>query len=447
MKRNSHRQSTQNIQKKENPSKKSTNTKKHKQKKRQERLLSSKIDWSYLPNFLKIRTPSTGEDMGHNCLLQYLNGMGYDNVYKDIFGSVVVKCLVPNPSFTLLLDAHFDEICYSVFKIEENGFLRIKSVGGADVAISYGIPVWIHTKQHNQSKLVDGIIGNMSIHIKSDDNEDEKMNWNDLYIDIGVDSKEEASKIVSVGDLVTAKDNCHLIGRNRIAGRALDNHIGCYTLLQILKQLKDHHIVLPYNLLCSFTIQEETNLQGAKHLCHRLEPKPDIAIAIDTDVSTDYPNVDIKEYQIIELGKGSVIAQTRVSFKPLLQLIKHVGRTHHVPLQMSTHAAGDTNYSVMYHAGIPGIFIGIPGRYLHSSITMVDLFDVEDTVMLVYYLLQQLTTIRHTFIPYMSKCNCNTNTVRKNNKHQDTSNALCDLEQTSQDLTHRLQQIIQPKSL
>ena len=58
--------------------------------------------------------------------------------------------------------------------------------------------------------------------------------WKDIYIDIGVTSREEALlELVQVGDPITYEDNFEFLNDHVLTARALDNRIGGYIIAQV----------------------------------------------------------------------------------------------------------------------------------------------------------------------------------------------------------------------
>lgn len=358
--------------------------------------LSNKIDWGFMTEFFKIRTPSSGETNGHYCVAQYLNRLGYETLV-DTFGTLVIQVgKHVEGRYTVLVDTHFDEIGYSILDFDESGFLYFKPMGGSDREITPGIPVWIHTR----NGLVKGVIGNKSIHLKNDDGPEYDA-WSKMFIDIGTTSREESMRLVEKGDLVTADEEIHWLGKNRLAGRAMDNHVSCFMSLQLLRLLKNENIKLDYNLYFSFTIQEETGLHGGKHMASRI--KPDLAIVVDLDVSTDHPGIPSYENSDIRIGNGVVVSSGNLSFSRLEQMIYGLAKKMNIQTQKLTSSPGGTNYSAMYNKGIPGIMLGVSGRYLHSSITTVDIFDIQQCIFLLFELIKKVGGLKNDVIPYLKK--------------------------------------------
>ena len=363
------------------------------------------VDWDFLPNFLTIRTPSTGENLGHDCLANYIENMGYE-VLKDPFGSLIVH--IDNQSdFTVLIDAHLDEIAYRIIDVDDEGFLYFRPVGGSDIDVSAGIFVWIHTKHG----AVKGLVGNKSIHLKEES--DENSEWCKLYVDIGATSKEEALKQVAIGDLFTATEEFHWLNKNRLAGRALDNHVGCFIASQVLKLLKTDLSKLKYNLYFVFTVQEEIGLYGASQLAKKINP--DLSIVIDINTSTDYPQIAQHQNTPSCIGKGPFIELGYSNYKPLAELLKNIAKNHKIQLQCIGSSAGGTNMDSYHVRGTAGCVIGVVARYLHSSVTVVDIADIQDCIFMTHELLLNLGKLENSVKPYFQRWESNTKTKKCSN--------------------------------
>lgn len=366
---------------------------KKKSKKQVKKYLSREIDWDYLSDFLQMRTPSSGESIGHNCIVSYITQLGYE-IHKDTFGSLIVYAGEQiDDRLTIMVDTHLDEIGYVIYDADENGFIKFHPMHGVDEQVTPGIFVWIHTK----NGMVKGLVGNKSVHLKNRHESEKTMVWDDMFIDIGAKNKKEALELVSVGDLVTASEEAHWLNKTRLASRALDNHISCFMAIQILKLLKDKKIKLDYNLIFTFTVQEETGIFGGRHMANKI--KPDLAIIIDLDLSTDYPG--IKNSQNVQIGEGVVISTGGITYNPLSEFIAGLAKKNNIKSQMVVSHSGGTNYTAMFVNGIPGIHIGVCGRYLHSSITTIDIFDVQDCIYLTIETLTNLKKMEGHIKPYL----------------------------------------------
>jgi Cellulase M and related proteins len=132
------------------------------------------------------------------------------------------------------------------------------------------------------------------------------------------------------------------------------------------------------------TVQEEIGLRGAKTSAYFLNP--DIAMAVDVTVATDYPGVDKRTIGDIKLGGGPVLAKGPNINSVVFELLLETAGEEGVTLQIEASPRGtptDANFIQMERGGIPTALISIPCRYLHSPSEMVDIRDVEGAVKLI----------------------------------------------------------------
>ena len=128
-----------------------------------------------------------------------------------------------------------------------------------------------------------GVIGKKPIHLMSSDDRKHTLKLNQLWIDTGLDV-DEVKLNISVGDTVVLMPNLQWLGKNRISGRGLDNKLGVYAIIKVIKQLAQEH-TLPNTIIGVATVQEEVGSRGAAVAGYRI--KPDIAVTVDLDFATD----------------------------------------------------------------------------------------------------------------------------------------------------------------
>ena len=125
----------------------------------------------------------------------------------------------------IMLAAHMDEIGMQVKKIEADGRIKVCNVG------------WIWTSSLYNDKVVfrNGTIGVVGCEGPI---EEAKNNSGKLYIDIGCTTKEDTEKYVKVGDYCGFIGNYYELKNGRITAKSFDNRVGCYILIEALKQNK-----------------------------------------------------------------------------------------------------------------------------------------------------------------------------------------------------------------
>lgn len=260
--------------------------------------------------------------------------------------------------------AHTDEIGLVVTFIDDKGFLRFANVGGVSVSTLVG----------NRVRFAGGAIGVIY---------QEKGAWKDLtldklYIDIGAETKEEAQKMVRLGEFGIFHREFTDLG-NRLIAKAMDDRIGCVVLIEALKKIQN-----PKNTLYFvFTAQEEVGLRGARTAAYGIDP--DLGIALDVTLTGDMPEAMRME---VALGKGAAIKvkdSSLVVHPKVKDLLVQLAEENSIPYQMEVLERGGTDAGAIHltKAGVPSGAISIPTRYVHSPSEMVDIRDVQACVDLV----------------------------------------------------------------
>ncbi len=263
----------------------------------------------------------------------------------------------------IMLCAHMDEIGLIVTHVDEHGFCRFTSIGG----------VFPQRILHERVIFENDVIGVIGVETKPETPKPPRMD--NMFIDIGARSKKEALKMVSIGDIAAFYQQAHIID-NRLVGKALDDRLGCYCLIEVLKSIKK-----PSNdLYFVFTVQEEVGCRGARTGAFSIGPK--YAIAVDMTSTGDTPGCPKME---MALGKGAAIKIKDYAFiaHPKIKdaLIDHA-KALKVPFQLEILERGTTDASViqLVKEGVQSGVISIPGRYIHSVNEMCDLADVEGAI-------------------------------------------------------------------
>lgn len=286
-----------------------------------------------------------------------------DDIVEDAYGNLIVRRGDADKP-RILLTAHMDEVGFMITGIEKTGLLRLALIGI--------LPQVVLAKRVIISdKGIPGVIGRKPVHQLKDDEKKNIPKVKDLFIDIGVKSKEEAEKLVMIGDLGTF-DTSYRENDGLIYGKAFDDRIGCYILIQMIKKTS-----LP--LYCAFTVQEEAGLRGAGIVAYRV--RPDIAFAIDTTASGEWPSEkDIPLYP--EIGKGPVITiadRSIICDKRLVDIIMAIAEHNKIPYQIKKPMIGGTDAGPIHlsRAGVRTAAIQTPARYIHSPLSIVSKKDIE----------------------------------------------------------------------
>ena len=111
----------------------------------------------------------------------------------DTLGNIIAH--KPGVGKSIMLIAHHDVVRLMISYIDGNGFLYVKPAGGIDASILPSRKVIIR----HEGKDIIGIIGKKPYHLLKEE-QNSKVSYDNLWIDIGAKSQSEALQLVSKGD-------------------------------------------------------------------------------------------------------------------------------------------------------------------------------------------------------------------------------------------------------
>lgn len=329
---------------------------------------------AFLETLIITPSPTGYESPGQQVWKEYLSDFA-DKVESDSYGSALARIQTNNDVATVMLEAHADEIGMVVQHISDDGFVTLNKLGGSDSTIARGKKVYIYNKRGR----VTGVVGNTAIHLQENKNGGGKQPaWKDIFVDIGVSSKEEALEMVQIGDPVTYTDEIEFLNDEIITGRALDNRIGGFVIAEVMRNLKKRKKDLKVNVLALNAVQEEVGGFGARMMSYR--HMPDSAIVTDVTHATDTPGINNKEHGTVKLGGGPSIQHGGANHPALVALIEKVAEKKKITVQheaTSVRTGTDTDSIFFQRTGIPSALISLPLRYMHSPVETASLKDLK----------------------------------------------------------------------
>ncbi len=340
------------------------------------------IDKKLLLEILKIPAPSGNEKLIKNYIIDYAK-KNLKNTQVFLTGGEVyyVKKATKNPQFAknILFDAHIDHVSLRIMSITDDGFLICRCFGVNETDI-YGKPVKILTKKG----LVSGIITINPPHLNIKNKQ--------ILVDIFVSNRKEAEARVNIGDSIFFEPTVRIIN-NFVNGTSLDNHIGVFTLMSLAKRIDTD--TLEYNIFFHFSSREETG--GLKYISlsrmvAEIENKIDLIFVVDTDLSNDSYNLQRDDLPETALRKGPIISRNISDDQDVFEfLMKIIGK---IPHQI-TMSDGDGGNNLLEYNKLNAIgqSIGIPLRYMHSSVETCHLDDVKWTIELLVRIVNNLQKI------------------------------------------------------
>ncbi len=319
-----------------------------------------------------------GREEEIRALMKELLNPSVDEVKEDKLGNIIGIKEGKNGAPSVMLAAHMDEIGLMVKNITKQGFIQFTKIGGIDDRILIAQRVIVHTDRG----LLEGIIGSKPPHILKEEEKKRVIEADNLFIDVGANSREDAQKNgVRVGDPVSFDIKFTRVGNDTVLGKAFDDRAGCAALVEVMRKLSN----IDCTVYAVGTIQEEVGLRGATIAAFQLYP--DVGIAIDVTVAGDIPGV--KEVEApIKMRKGpslTVADRGLITHPKVLRLLINAAKESKVPYQLESglHGTTDAARIALTREGIPSGVISIPARYIHSPASMLSLSDMENTVKLV----------------------------------------------------------------
>lgn len=266
-----------------------------------------------------------------------------------------------NPQVAIF--AHMDTVGYMVKRVDnDKGMVELSPVGKPRHA--HGARALVLT----QAAEIEGVLIEKDS-TDSKDSEDKK-----VYVDTGLSAPGE---VIHIGDLVTYAP-CHSRHGDIVISRSLDDKLGCYVGMEVLKRTEQVTFV--------GTVGEECNHRGARAAAYAVQP--DVALVVDIT----YDENIIEDYHIT-MGAGPAIClkDDLMPDRWIVERLREVARQRAVPLQFEVLDNGGSDAKAIYDVGegISFVFIGIPIRYSHSSFEMAHMQDVENAIELICAFLEQ----------------------------------------------------------
>lgn len=276
---------------------------------------------------------------------------------------------------TLLIDAHIDEIGFTVTHVSENGFLKVAPVGGIDSRILPGQPVKIWG-----NRVVKGVFGSVPPHLSG--GEETAVGIDELYIDSCISNGAESN--IPVGTLVTFDSPAVNLRNDFVAGKSLDNRASVAALYKTAELLQGKNA--RFNVCFLFSRQEEVGNRGA--FISAFEISPDECITVDTTFGNCH---GIPETQTGKLSHGPMIGISPVLSKSVTEGLKKSAELISSDIQyevMSGKTGTNADVISVSKSGIPTGLISIPIRNMHTPTEIVSISDIETTAqVLVSYII------------------------------------------------------------
>ncbi|MCD5413821.1 MAG: M42 family metallopeptidase [Clostridiales bacterium] len=326
-----------------------------------------KINNALLKEILSVYGPSGLENKVSDIIKRELEEYA-DEIYNDALGNLIVR--KKGIGKKIMLAGHMDQIALMITFIDDKGFLRFTNVGGISPSTSLSQRVIFNN----------GVIGVVACE-KLDSIKDLKLEK--LFIDIGASTKEEAEEMITIGDMCVYYSE-PIIDDKKVITPALDDRIGCYIMIEALKNMGKTE----NDLYFIFTVQEEVGLRGAKTAAYGIDP--DYAYAFDVTGTGDTPK---GHKMAVKLGAGPAIKikdRSILCHPKIKNYMIEQAKENSIPYQLEILEFGGTDSGAIHvsKSGVPSGVLSIPSRYIHSTCEMACVSDILNSIELTIKLIE-----------------------------------------------------------
>jgi endoglucanase len=323
----------------------------------------------FLDELLETPSPSGFEGPGQRVWLDYVEPYA-DRVETDAYGNSVAVHEGGASETSVALAGHGDEIGLMVRAVTDEGFVELSRIGGTDRTVTRGQHVTIHAADGP----VPGVVGQHAIHLR--DGDEEVPEVTEQFVDVGAEDGEAARELVEVGDPITVATTVQELAGDRVAARAMDDRTGTWTAAEGFRRAVEADAEA--TVYAVSTVQEEVGLRGAEMVGFDLDP--DVVVATDVTHAVDYPGAPGDKVSPVELGGGPVIARGTQNHPVLVEAARDLADDADMEVQLAASGGpGGTDAVRFYTArgGTPTLDLGVPNRYMHTPVEVVDLTDLE----------------------------------------------------------------------
>ena len=342
---------------------------------------SKKFLYSYLNNVAPTGFETSGQKIWIDYIKPYIH-----HYFTDKYGTAV-GVINPEAPYKVVIEAHADEISWFINYISKEGYIYVIRNGGSDYQIAPSMRARVHTAEGT----VPAVFGWPAIHVRDPKNTP-KMDVETIVLDCGCDSDKEVEKLgIHVGCVVTFDEELTELNGRYLVGRALDNRIGGYMIAEVARKLFEKKIKLPFGLYITNAVQEEVGLRGAEMITERI--KPDVALVTDVCHDTQSPHYSKIKQGDQKAGAGPVLTYAPAVHNNLLNMLIKSAEKHKIPFQRSASSrvtGTDTDAFAYSNGGVPSALISLPLKYMHTTVEMAHLKDIDHVIKLFVNFLKEL---------------------------------------------------------
>jgi endoglucanase len=309
-------------------------------------------------------------------------------VTRDHLGSVIARVTGKTERPKIMFAAHMDEIGFLVKSITKTGFIKFLPVGGWWAGNLPGQKVKVINRKGDQFV---GMIGQKAIHEMREEETKKLPEIDDLFIDVGASAEFKVKERLQIrpGDPIVPEAKFEVMANSDLLlAKAWDDRMGCALLVELAGNIAalEH----PNTVFLTATVQEEVGLRGARTAAYAVAP--DVAFALDVGLSRDMPGYE-EEYDE-RLGSGVAILiydRTMIPHPRLKEFVIELAENNNIPFHLTSLKGGyDTGIIHLNQAGVPSLALGIPTRYIHGHLGIINVNDYEHLLNLITLIVKNL---------------------------------------------------------
>lgn len=309
---------------------------------------------------------------------------------RDGVGSVLCTKKGSSERPRVALDCHLDEVGFIIQHITPRGFLKFLPLGGWWNHILPAQRLTVHAG----ADRIEGVIGSTPPHFLPADKRSQVLEIQEMYIDIGAGSREDAEKWgVRVGSWAVPRSSFTTLRDPRyLLSKAFDNRAGCALCIETMQRITDH----PNTVIGVGSVQEEVGLRGAT--TSSVLAEPDVAIVLECSPADDTPGFQPEEQQGA-LGGGAQIRAydpSMIANPKLVEFAIETARVESIPHQVTVRASGGTDAGRIHlsRRGVPTVVVAVPARFIHAHTSVLNIEDYLAARQLVASLVARLDAAR-----------------------------------------------------
>lgn len=300
--------------------------------------------------------------------------------FADPVGNVLVKIRgKARPARPIVVYTGMDEPGFMVKEITSDGCIRIEAIDGCiDTRTILGKRVQVGKDR------IPGIVALKAIHLTPRSQRSSLPELENVNVDIGASSREEAEKLVTPGDTAVPYSPLTPLG-DCLRGKGLGGRAGCAVALALMRE------ELAWDTWFVFGIKTIIHASfGAILATRRLGQG--FSVQLGCLGANDMPNID-EEKRVVQLRRGAalVLKGSTVQDRAMLRGMMQWASEQKIPWQVAqtdrVRDAGDelTSFSV----GGRAVSVSVPVRYLNSPNPMLCRSDLEAVFRMARYALER----------------------------------------------------------